>query len=132
MTDELKFPTNGDRDSLDESLKSLVREAYAPPGGDAYWAGLESRIMNRVASQSQSDGAWWNVLAPWARPALIAAAAIFALAGVIDRQLVESEEQVAYDSFVQSVTPEVMNTTEELSSVERGADGATLSYFLSH
>ena len=132
MTDELKFPVNGDRDSLDESLVSLVREAYAPPGGDAYWAGLESRIMNRVATQSSSDSAWWNVLAPWARPALVAAAALFALAGVIDQQLVESEEQVAYDSVVQSVTPDVLKTTEELSSVERGADGATLSYFLTH
>jgi hypothetical protein len=72
------------------------------------------------------------VLAPWARPALIAAAAIFALAGVIDQKLTETEEQVAYDSLVQSVTPEVLTTTQELSSVERGADGATLSYFLSH
>jgi hypothetical protein len=131
MTDELRFPVNGDRDSLDESLVSLVREAYAPPGGDAYWSGLESRIMSRVAGSS-SDSAWWNVLAPWARPALIAAAAIFALAGVIDQKLTETEEQVAYDSLVQSVTPEVLTTTQELSSVERGADGATLSYFLSH
>lgn len=132
MTDELRFPPNGDRDSLDESLASLVRAAYSPPGGDEYWAGLESRIMNRVASESPSESAWWNVLAPWARPALIAAAAIFALAGVVDQKLLDSEEQVAYDSFVQSVTPEVLTTTEELSSVERGADGATLSYFLSH
>jgi hypothetical protein len=131
MTDELRFPVNGDRDSLDESLVSLVREAYAPPGGDAYWSGLESRIMGRVAGSS-SDSAWWNVLAPWARPALIAAAAIFALAGVIDQKLTETEEQVAYDSVVQSVTPEVLTTTQELTSVERGADGATLSYFLSH
>ena len=132
MTDELRFPANGDRDSLDESLVSLVREAYAPPGGDAYWSGLESRIMSRVTGQSSSDAGWWNVLAPWARPALIAAAAIFALAGVIDQKLIESEEQVSYDSLVQSVTPEVLTTTQELSSVERGADGATLSYFLSH
>jgi len=132
MTDELRFPASGDRDSLDESLVSLVREAYAPPDGDAYWSGLESRIMSRVAGQSSSDSGWWNVLAPWARPALIAAAAIFALAGVIDQKLIESEEQVSYDSLVQSVTPEVLTTTQELSSVERGADGATLSYFLSH
>ncbi|HEX6576332.1 MAG TPA: hypothetical protein VF042_15295 [Gemmatimonadaceae bacterium] len=132
MTDELRFPANGDRDSLDESLVSLMREAYSPPGGEAYWSGLESKIMSRVRSQAPVDSAWWNVLAPWARPALIAAAAIFALAGAINQQLHESEEQVAYDSLVQSVKPDVMTTTEELSSVERGADGATLSYFLSH
>jgi hypothetical protein len=72
------------------------------------------------------------VLAPWARPALIAAVALFALAGAIDKQLTEADEQVAYDSVVQSVTPDVLTTSEELISVERGTDGATLSYFLSH
>ena len=135
MTDELKFPGNGasrDRNSLDESLVSLIRDAYTPPGGDAYWATLESRIMSGVTSHKTADTPWWSVLAPWARPALVAAAALFALAGAIDMQLAEPEEQVAYDSVLQSVTPEVLATSEELVSVERGADGATLSYFLSH
>jgi hypothetical protein len=135
MADILKFPADGkdrDTDSLDESLVSIVRDVYAPPSGEAYWAGLESRIMSRVASQAAAATPWWSVLAPWARPALIAATALFALAGAIDHQLAESEEQVAYDSVVQSVTPEVLTTSEELISVERGTDGATLSYFLSH
>ena len=132
MADELKFPVNGvraDRDSLDESIVSLIRDAYAPPGGDAYWAGLEQRIMARVGSESSSDAPWWNVLAPWARPALIAAAAIFAVAGVMNQQFVEAEDQLAYESALQ---PEILSTSEEIISVERGADGATLSYFLSH
>ena len=133
MADELKFPGSGtDRGTLDESVLSLIRESYSPPAGDEYWAGLESRIMSRVASPLASDTPWWSVLAPWARPALIAAVALFALAGAIDRQLAETDEQVAYDSVVQSVTPDVLATSEELISVERGADGATLSYFLSH
>jgi hypothetical protein len=33
---------------------------------------------------------------------------------------------------LQSVTPDVVATSEELISVGRGTDGATLSYFLSH
>ena len=135
MADDLKFPGNAaraDRDSLDEPLVSLIREAYSPPAGDEYWAGLESSIMSRVTSHVAADTPWWSVLAPWARPALVAAAALFALAGAIDRQLTEAEDQVAYDSVVQSVTPDVLATSEELISVERGADGATISYFLSH
>ena len=135
MTDDLKFPGNGagrDRNSLDESLVLAIRDAYAAPGGDEYWATLESRIMSRVTAHATSDTPWWSVLAPWARPALVAAAALFALAGAIDIQLTESEEQVAYDSVLQSVTPDVLATSQELVSVERGADGATLSYFLSH
>ena len=135
MTDDLKFPGNGagrDRNSLDESLVLAIRDAYAPPVGDEYWATLESRIMSRITSHATGDTPWWSVLAPWARPALVAAAALFALAGAIDMQLTESEEQVAYDSVLQSVTPDVLATSQELVSVERGADGATLSYFLSH
>jgi hypothetical protein len=134
MTDELKFPGNAgrDRDSLDESIVNLVRDAYAPPGGDAYWTGLETRIMARIASESSGDSRWWNVLAPWARPALVAAAAIFALAGLINQNLADSDSPLAYDSVLQSVTPDVVATSEELISVGRGTDGATLSYFLSH
>jgi hypothetical protein len=134
MTDELKFPGNAgrDRDSLDESIVNLVRDAYAPPDSDAYWAGLESRIMARIASEGSGDSRWWTVLAPWARPALVAAAAIFALAGLINQNLSESDSPLAYDSVLQSVTPDVVATSEELISVGRGTDGATLSYFLSH
>ena len=135
MTDELKFPANGakpDRDSLDDSLVSAIRDVYSPQGGDAYWAGLEQRIMARVASQSESEGSWWGVLAPWARPALIAAAAVFAIAGVINRELVDTDDQLSYESAFQSSTPSVVSTSEEIMSVERGADGAALSYYLSH
>lgn len=135
MSDELKFPgpnARPDRDSLGEPLAGLIREAYAPPGGDAYWAQLEQRIMARVSAEQTGDTRWWNVLAPWARPALVAAAAIFALAGIINEQLVESESQMAYESVIQATTPDVAATSEELISVERGTDGATLSYFLSH
>lgn len=134
MADELKFPGNRerDRDSLDESLASLVREAYLPPGGETYWAGLEQRIMARVASTDAAEAPWWNVLAPWARPALVAAAAIFALATIVNERLATSDSQVAYDSVIESVTPDVLATSEELSSLTRGTDGATLSYFLSH
>ena len=88
--------------------------------------------MARIASHSETDAPWWNVLAPWARPALVAAAAIFALAGVVNQQFVETDSQLAYDSILQSVTPDVVATSEEIISVERGTDGATISYFLSH
>jgi hypothetical protein len=135
MTDELKFPVNGvkpDRDSLDDSLVALIRDAYAPPGGDSYWPGLEGRIMARVASPVDGDTPWWTVLAPWARPALIAAVGIFALAGIVNQQFVESESQLTYDSVLQSVTPDVVATSEEIISVGRGTEGATISYFLSH
>lgn len=135
MADELKFPdrdTRADSASVGEPLAALIREAYEPPDGDAYWSGLEQRIMARVSAASAGETLWWNVLAPWARPALIAAAAIFAVAGLINQKLVESDSQMAYESVIQATTPDVVSASEEMISVERGADGATLSYFLSH
>ena len=138
MSDELRFPNaseRADRDSLGEPLVSLIRDAYSPPvsaaGADAYWSGLEKRIMTEVSS---GNGSWSTVLAPWARTGLIAAAAVFALAGVINQQLRESESQLAYDSVVEATTPEVLATSEELMTLQNGpdGDGAAVSYFLSH
>jgi len=88
--------------------------------------------MARVESEAPGDSSWWSVLAPWGRPALIAATAVFAIAGVVNQQFVDSDEQLAYDSVLESSTPDVVSTSEEIMSVERGADGATISYFLSH
>jgi hypothetical protein len=134
MADELKFTGNpkADRDSLDESLVSAIRNAYTPPEGGAYWAGLEQRIMARVATSERTDSGWYGVLAPWARPALIAASAIFAIAGVVNFEMGNSDSQVAYDSVIESATAGVGTTSEELISVERGTEGAALSYYLSH
>jgi len=138
MSDELRFPNaseRADRDSLGEPLVSLIRDAYSPPAGasdpDGYWSGLEQRIMSQV---SAGDSRWWTVLAPWARTGLIAAAAVFALAGVINQQLGDSESQLAYDSVVEATTPDVLSTSEELMTIQNGPDddGAAVSYFLSH
>ena len=140
MSDELKFPNaseRADRDSLGEPLVSLIRDAYSPPvtagTADAYWSGLEKRIMAEV-EVSSGNGSWSTVLAPWARTGLIAAAAVFALAGVINQQLRDSDSQLAYDSVVEATTPEVLSTSEELMTLQNGpdGDGAAVSYFLSH
>lgn len=139
MTDELKFPDASerkDRDSLGEPLVSLIRDAYSPPvkaaDADAYWSGLEQRIMTQVSAGG--EGRWWTVLAPWARTGLIAAGAVFVLAGVINQQLGATESQFAYDSVVEATTPEVLSTSEELMTIQNGPDddGAAVSYFLSH
>jgi hypothetical protein len=135
MGDELRFSgknAGADRDSLGEPLTALIRDAYAPPGGDAYWGRLEQRIMSRVGALPRGDTPWWNVLAPWARPALVAAAAIFALAGVINESLVDSDSPLAYESVIEGTTPDVVAAAQELISVERGTDGATINYFPSH
>ena len=136
MSDELKFPDSSeqaDRNSLGEPLSSLIRNMYQPPVGapgiEAYWATMERRIIARVATEGSGDGSWWTELAPWSRVGLVAAAAIFAIAGVINRQIGD-DSQFAYDSEVEATTP----ASQELVSVQDGSSDsgpAALRYYLS-
>ncbi len=135
MTDELKFPASGERsDSIGEPLVSLIREAYTPPDAaawpDAYWAGLERRIMARVSETAEKG--WWAELVPWARIGLVAATAIFAVAGIVNQQLTEPDDQVAYEAVVQ---PEITSASDEPIAgqyVAGETDAAALSYYLSN
>ena len=63
----------------DEDLTRGLRALYSAPMGFAYWNELESRIMARVA---EVELGWWDVLDRWARPAMVAAAALIIAAGV--------------------------------------------------
>lgn len=135
MSDELKFPDSSEREPLDETLTRLIGQAYAPPvdaaASEAYWARLEQRIMSKVA-EAPADTRWWTVLAPWARTGLIAAAAIFGLAGLINQQLGQVDSELAYDSVVEATTPDDFATSQELLTLQNGPDGAAVRYFLSH
>jgi len=142
MSDELKFPdrsTKTDSDSLSEPLKSLVRDAYMPPisaaGADAYWAGLEKRIMARVAAEGGESG-WWAELVPWARRGLAAAAVIFALAGLINRQIMTEDENFAsYEAVVETAGPDALSAAEEPFAAQYGSaddDATALRSFLSN
>ncbi len=135
MTDELKFPEQSNRDALAEPLVRLLRDAYAPPGAEAYWHGLEQRILARtsVANFATADGQWWSVLGGWAQAGLVAAAAIFALAGALNQRFNASESQFVYESVLQQNTPEVLSApTDLLAAPEGSRSDATLIYVLSH
>ncbi len=137
MTDELRFrgPTGpADSDSLGEPLTGLVRDAYLPlQDSDAYWAGLEQRIMARVKTAGVEDSRWWSVLAPWAQAGLIAAMAIAAVSNVINQRLSESDSQYAYESVIQTPTPDADASEALLSTTDRAASrDAALEYVLSH
>jgi anti-sigma-K factor RskA len=151
MTDELKFPdpierrVARDADSLDERTARAIHEAYLPPVGrgdveNAYWSALEQRIMARVANADpgqRDQGSWsgsWSVLNGWAQVGLVAAAALFAVGGIVSQQLDEPEEQVAYESVVPSSTPEAISAPAALMTVsDKSAQrDAALQYVLSY
>lgn len=147
MSDELKFPDPSarrdarDSDALDDLTTRLIREAYMPPvasgdGESAYWNILANRIVARVASarQVKRDEGSWSVLGRWAQVGLVAAAALFAVAGVVGQRLGEPDEQVAYESVVQTSTPDALSAPAQLitasdKSVQRDA---ALQYVLSY
>ncbi|HYN80335.1 MAG TPA: hypothetical protein VES88_02460 [Gemmatimonadaceae bacterium] len=146
MADELKFPDPSerrgerDKDALDDRTARAIRDAYRPfvaPGEaeNAYWSTLERRIMARVANAglAHSDQGWVSVLGGWAQVGLVAAAAIFAVAGVVSDRFGEADEQVAYESVVHT-SPEVYSTPAQiiLASDKSGQRDAALQYVLSY
>jgi hypothetical protein len=146
MADELKFPDPSeqrsarDKDALDERTARAIRNAYRPPvasvdAENAYWNTLERRIMARVASAGLAPGdqGWLSVLGGWSQIGLVAAAAIFAVAGVVGDRFGDTEEQVAYESVVQS-SPEVFSAPAQIimASDKSGQRDAALQYVLTY
>lgn len=83
-------------DELTRALRALV----APPAGEGYWDGLESRIMAHISSYAPLDIGPWSVLAAWMRPALVAAiaAVVVSVAALLHTQ--QAEARVAYESML--------------------------------
>lgn len=147
MTDELRFPDPLERrivrdaDALDARTAREIHEVYLPPlirgeVENAYWSALEQRIMARVMSAGpvQREQGYWSVLNGWAQVGLVAAAALFAIGGLVSQQLGEPEEQVAYESVVPASTPEAVSAPAALlTASNRSAQrDAALQYVLSY
>ena len=78
----------------EEDMTRGLRALYAAPAGFAYWNELESRIMARVA---EVELGWWDVLDRWARPAMVAAAALILAAGVAMYRAHVDENDMAFE-----------------------------------
>lgn len=123
---------------LDEPLPNRVIEAtrtlYASPEGDAYWSGLESRIMARIGDSVA--GRWWMVVGGWARGGLVAAAALLvaAVVGALMMRAHDQEMRMAYESAtVPTVADSIAVPTGALSERD-GPDtrSATFRDVISH
>ena len=96
MTDQLGLHPE------DDEFTRGLRELHAAPAEASYWAGLEARIMARI---SHADQAWWTELGRWARPALVAAAMLIVVAGLLVFRTREAATQVAYEDVLAAPTP---------------------------
>jgi hypothetical protein len=96
MTDHLQLHPEDD-----EATRAL-RELHAAPAEESYWAALEARIMARIG---QADATWWSELGHWARPALVAAAMLIIVAGLLLFRTREDATQIAYEDVLAAPTP---------------------------
>jgi hypothetical protein len=95
MSDHLKLESNNDDD-----VTRGLRRLYAAPEGEAYWRGLEARILSRLAEASVHSLGWWDELDRWMRPALVAAALVLLAAGVSLVREYQMEQEVAYEAML--------------------------------
>lgn len=86
-------PGNPDATSSDEArIAAELRAMLAPPRGAQDFAALEARIM---AAATAHPGDPTLVLARWARPAMLAAAAALVVAVATDMVLRRQEQRMA-------------------------------------
>jgi len=62
----------------DDELTRALRESLAPAGGEAFWDGLERRILARITSSEEDI--WWRQFARWRRGLALAGAAAVVVA----------------------------------------------------
>ena len=107
---------------LDRRILRALKAEYAAPRDPGYWAGLEAKIMARVASED--DWSW--AFRTWGRTWLAAAAvALLALAITAWRERV-TERQLAYETVVESRPALPVQLRERL--VDGSQRDATLRY----
>jgi hypothetical protein len=81
-----------------DALTAALRAIYARPTGEAYWSGLERRIMERI-DESET---WWTVSDRWTRVGLAAAAAALVIAGGLYlREQMRLDRSMALDAIVE-------------------------------
>ncbi|MGH7635813.1 MAG: hypothetical protein ACRENC_18950, partial [Gemmatimonadaceae bacterium] len=80
----------------DETTREL-RRMYAPRGGEAFWEGLERRILARVALAEED--VWWRQLARWRRGIAMAAVAAVLVAAFVARRADEQRSLAAYKAI---------------------------------
>lgn len=112
MSGTYEFPTGGDGE-----LTPALRELYRAPEGEAYWAGLEARILARTVGASAAGGspaadvppmAWWQVMGSWSRAGLVAAGLAALLASAAAMRAHEADLQAQYEMVLEA-NPELAN-----------------------
>jgi hypothetical protein len=117
-----------DEGRLPDHVVGAMRDLIAPPGGEGYWDGLESRIMAGIRGGAMAiDESWWSAMQGWTRPALVAAAALVLLASAAMLRSNEAERLVAYSNISATGGTPLEATVRPVSLGEREA---TISFLI--
>jgi hypothetical protein len=100
----------------DDELTRALRELHAPAGGEAFWEGLERRVLARVASSE--DDIWWRQFSRWRRGLAVAGAAAIVVAALAARHSNQVQSLAAYREIDAStiVPVQVASETEREAS----------------
>jgi hypothetical protein len=122
MNDHLRLHDDG----ADADVIRGLREMYAAPPDDAYWKGLEARILSHLTTARVS---WWDELDRWARPALVAAALIMLAAGVAVFRTYQVDRQGTYEAML---TPTTLPVETAVRPMLQGQREATFRYLMTN
>lgn len=98
MNDEMKGPALV-RD--DDELTSHLRAIVAPPADDAYWTGLEQRIMARL-ERGREENRWWALSARTYQFGLLAAGLTLIVAASVFLRERALERRMAYETVIET------------------------------
>lgn len=107
---ELEFTAEAD-----PRVTNALRTRYAAPTDDAYWGGLQASVLARIAANARAS--WLQVAAGWARPGLVAAAAVLLIAAALFQANRDQAESVTFAAMTETAgQPEFIYTEQDAAS----------------
>lgn len=122
MSDRIRLNDDGD-----EQVTHGLRQIYAPPSDDAYWRGLEARILSRLTESAVSTVGWWEELDRWMRPALIAAGIVLLAVSLAMFRSYQTEQRMTYEAML---TPTPYPVETAVRPVLQSQREATFRYLM--
>lgn len=116
------------RDRRDDEIDGALREMYAPPADNSYWASLERRIMQAVGAERPLE--WWSYFPGWVRVGVSVAAAAALVAALASWHTRDRQQRMAADRLL-GPSSEIPMLTESDRN-ERSEREATLRYLITH
>jgi len=125
----MKIVRGEGRDMRDDELDGALRELYAPPSDDSYWASLERRILQAVGAERPRE--WWSYFPGWVRLGLSAAAAAALVAALASSHTRDSQERMAADRLLGPASEMPLLTESDRGERNKERE-ATLRYLITH